>query len=155
MFRGVEKNMTIANSAGNGGFSGSSNASGPTAGYDPIIDFRGKVPRKLPKPYRDAIRNDQKKNKKLREMVNNHQKKQLNESGGKVIDQLKKIVHGGGTGDVTFDSGEKMQMNPAAASKLVDLYRNLNASNRVKMIKTINSSSSGLVKIQQFADSRG
>lgn len=147
--------MTIANSAGNGGFSGSSNASGPTAGYDPVIDFRNKVPRRLPKPYRDAMRNDQKKTKKLREMVRNHQMKQLNESGGKVIDQLKKIIHSGGTGDITFDSGEKMQMNPAAASKLVDLYRNLNASNRVKMIKTINSSSSGLVKIQQFADSRG
>ena len=147
--------MTIANSAGTGGFSGSSNASGPTAGFDPVIDFRKKVPRKLPKPYRDAIRNDQKKETKLREMVRNHQMKQLTESGGKVIDQLKKVIHSGGNGDITFDSGEKMQINPAAASKLVDLYRNLNASNRVKMIKTINSSSSGLVKIQQFADSRG
>lgn len=147
--------MTIANSAGNGGFSGSADAAGPTAGHDPVIDFRKKVPRRLPKPYRDAMRDEQKKTKKLREMVRNHQMKQLNESGGKVIDQLKKLVHGGESGAITFDSGEKMQMNPAAASKLVDLYRNLNASNRVKMIKTINSSSSGLVKIQQFADSRG
>ena len=152
--------MTIANSVGTGGFSGSASAAGPVAGFDPILDFRNKNLRKLPKPYRDAMRSDQtdikkKKRKKLREMVRNHSMKQLNESGGKVIDQLKKIIHSGGTGDVVFDSGEKMQINPVAASKLVDLYRNLNASNRVKMIKTINSSSSGLTKIQQFADSRG
>ena len=98
--------MTIANSAGNGGFSGSANAAGPTAGYDPVIDFRKKVPRRLPKPYRDAMRDEQKKSKKLREMVRNHQMKQLNESGGKVIDQLKKLVHGGQSGAITFDSGE-------------------------------------------------
>jgi len=147
--------MTIANSVGTGGFSGSANAAGPVAGFDPILDFRNKVPRKLPKPYRDAMRNDQKKRRKIREMVRRSQMNQLNESGGKVIDQLKKIVNSGGTGNVVFDSGEKMQMNPVTASKLVDLYRNLNASNRVKMIKTINSSSSGLTKIQQFADSRG
>ena len=80
---------------------------------------------------------------------------QLQESGGKVIDQLKKVIHGGSSGNIVFDSGEKMQINPASAAKLVDLYRNLNASNRVKMIKTINSSASGLTKIQAFADQRG
>ena len=134
-------------SAGNGGFSGSAAAKGPVAGFDPKLDFRKKKLRKLPKPYRDAIRIE-----RIMEAVHRHQ---LIESGGKVIDQLKKVIHGGASGNIQFDNGEKMQVNPASAAKLVDLYRNLNASNRVKMIKTINSSSSGLTKIQAFADARG
>lgn len=77
------------------------------------------------------------------------------ESGGKVIDQLKQISLAGQQGVVVFDNGEKAQVSPDGASKLVDLYRNLNASNRVKMIKTINSSSSGFEKISTFASSRG
>lgn len=80
----------------------------------------------------------------------------LYESGGKVIDQLKQISLGGGPqGMVVFDNGEKAQVSSDMANKLVDLYRNLNASNRVKMIKTINSSSSGFEKISTFASSRG
>ena len=146
--------MTIANSAGNGGFSGSANAAGPTAGYDPVIDFRKKVPRRLPKPYRDAMRDEQKKTKKLREMVRNHQMKQLNESGGKVIDQLKKIAMAGGTGTVQFDDGSKQPVEPSEAGKIVNLYQNLNASNRVKMIKSINSSTNAYEKVKAFAQSR-
>jgi len=79
----------------------------------------------------------------------------LFESGGKVIDQLKQITLGGQQGIVMFDNGEKAQVSPDNANKLVDLYRNLNASNRVKMIKTINSSSAGFEKIASFASSRG
>jgi len=79
----------------------------------------------------------------------------LFESGGKVIDQLKQITLGGQQGMVVFDNGEKAQVSSDAANKLVDLYRNLNASNRVKMIKTINSSSSGFERISTFAMSRG
>ena len=79
----------------------------------------------------------------------------LFESGGKVIDQLKQIALAGQQGVVMFDNGEKTQISPDSANKLVDLYRNLNASNRVKMIKTINSSSSGFEKISTFASTRG
>lgn len=77
------------------------------------------------------------------------------ESGGKVIDQLKQIALAGQQGVVVFDNGEKSQISPDGANKLVNLYRNLNASNRVKMIKTINSSSAGFEKISTFASSRG
>jgi hypothetical protein len=79
----------------------------------------------------------------------------LFESGGKVIDQLKQITLAGQQGIVMFDNGEKAQVSPDNANKLVDLYRNLNASNRVKMIKTINSSSAGFERIATFASSRG
>jgi hypothetical protein len=88
------------------------------------------------------------KRKKLKEQ-------NLFESGGKVIDQLKQIAMSGQTGVVMFDNGEKSQVSADGANKLVDLYRNLNASNRVKMIKTINSSSVGFEKISAFASSRG
>jgi len=79
----------------------------------------------------------------------------IEESGGKVIDQLKKIANSGQAGVVTFENGEKKQMSPASASKVVKLYKNLNSSNRVKMIKSVNQSPSGLSKISSFADSRG
>lgn len=79
----------------------------------------------------------------------------LFESGGKVIDQLKQIALSGQQGIVMFDNGEKSQVSIEGANKLIDLYRNLNASNRVKMIKTINSSSAGFEKIETFASSRG
>jgi len=82
-------------------------------------------------------------------------RKRLCESGGKVIDQLKQIALAGQQGVVMFDNGEKSQISPDGANKLVDLYRNLNASNRVKMIKTINSSASGFEKISTFASNRG
>jgi hypothetical protein len=78
----------------------------------------------------------------------------LAESGGKVIDQLKKISLGSQQGVVMFDNGEKAQVSSDGANKLIDLYRTLNASNRVKMIKTINSSSAGFEKISSFASSR-
>lgn len=89
-----------------------------------------------------------KKRKKLKEQ-------NLFESGGKVIDQLKKITLAGQQGVVIFDNGEKAQVSPDGANKLIDLYRNLNASNRVKMIKTINSSASGFNKISTFASNQG
>ena len=92
------------------------------------------------------------KRKKKRKKVN---EQALFESGGKVIDQLKQIALGGQQGVVMFDNGEKTQISADGANKLVDLYRNLNASNRVKMIKTINSSSAGFEKISTFASSRG
>jgi hypothetical protein len=78
----------------------------------------------------------------------------LHESGGKVIDQLKQIAMSGRPSVVMFDNGEKAQVSPDQSQQLVDLYRNLNASNRVKMIKTINSSSAGFEKIMTFSSSR-
>lgn len=77
----------------------------------------------------------------------------LAESGGKVIDQLKKIANSGEGGVVTFENGEKKTIAPESADKLVQLYKNLNASNRVKMIKNVNSSSGGLERIATFAAS--
>jgi hypothetical protein len=88
-----------------------------------------------------------KKKKKIKENY-------IFESGGKVIDQLKQISMGGQQGVIVFDNGEKKQISAINASKIVDLYRNLNASNRVKMIKSVNSSSSGLDKIMTFASTR-
>lgn len=82
------------------------------------------------------------------------QEQELQESGGKVIDQLKKIAQTGGTGNVVFDNGGKTQVSPQEAAKIVSLYRELNASNRVKMIRNINDSSSNYEKIKAFAQSR-
>jgi len=90
-----------------------------------------------------AIPASKKKKKKVCEQT-------LNESGGKVIDQLKQIAMSSQPSVVMFDNGEKAQVFPDQSQKLVDLYRNLNASNKVKMIKTINSSSSGFEKIMTF-----
>lgn len=78
----------------------------------------------------------------------------LQESGGKVIDQLKKIAMAGGTGTVQFDDGSRQPVEPAEAGKIVNLYQNLNASNRVKMIKSINSSTTDYEKVKAFAQSR-
>jgi len=78
----------------------------------------------------------------------------LQESGGKVIDQLKKIANAGSSGNVIFDNGGKTQVNPQEAAKIVSLYRELNASNRVKMIRNINGSSANYEKIKAFAQSR-
>jgi hypothetical protein len=78
----------------------------------------------------------------------------LNESGGKVIDQLKKIANSGATGNVIFDNGGKTQASPQEAAKIVSLYRELSASNRVKLIRNINTSSSNYEKIKAFAQSR-
>tara|TARA_Y100000389_G_scaffold18224_1_gene15865 strand:- start:2103 stop:2597 length:495 start_codon:yes stop_codon:yes gene_type:complete len=78
----------------------------------------------------------------------------LQESGGKVIDQLKKIAMSGGTGNVKFDDGSGQPVEPSEAGKIVNLYQNLNASNRVKMIKSINSSTNAYEKVKAFAQSR-
>ena len=78
----------------------------------------------------------------------------LQESGGKVIDQLKKIAMAGGTGTVQFDDGSRQPVEPAEAGKIVNLYQNLNASNRVKMIKSINSFTTDYEKVKAFAQSR-
>ena len=78
----------------------------------------------------------------------------LYESGGKVIDQLKKIALAGGTGTVQFDDGSQQPVEPAEAGKIVNLYQNLNSSNRVKMIKSINSSTNAYEKVKAFAQSR-
>jgi len=78
----------------------------------------------------------------------------LQESGGKVMDQLKKIAMAGGTGTVQFDDGSKQPVEPSEAGKIVNLYQNLNASNRVKMITSINSSTNAYEKVKAFAQSR-
>jgi hypothetical protein len=78
----------------------------------------------------------------------------LQESGGKVIDQLKKVAKSGQSGPIVFDDGSKIQTSPQDAAKLVDLYRNLNSSNKVKMIRSINDSSSNYEKIRAFAQSK-
>lgn len=78
----------------------------------------------------------------------------LQESGGKVIDQLKKIAMAGGTGTVQFDDGSQQPVEPSEAGKIVNLYQNLNSSNRVKMIKSINSSTNAYEKVKAFAQSR-
>ncbi len=100
------------------------------------------------------LSNREKREERRMKKMNQVNEDILNESGGKVIDQLKKIVHGGATGNVVFDNGGKTQVSPQEAAKIVSLYRELNASNRVKMIRNINSSSSNYEKIKAFAQSR-
>ena len=43
----------------------------------------------------------------------------LYESGGKVIDQLKKIANSGEGGVIQFENGEKKTIAPESADKLV------------------------------------
>lgn len=60
-----EMAMTTASSSGKAGFGGSAQGfdPGPTAGYDkPLFDGRSKIARRLPPPYRKALKNN-KKNK--------------------------------------------------------------------------------------------
>ena len=42
-------------SAGTGGFTGSADPKGPVAGYDPLMDGRSKIMRKLPPMYRKQL----------------------------------------------------------------------------------------------------
>ena len=64
----VREEMMSANApGGSGGFSGSSDPKGPTAGFDPIMKFdgRGKIARRLPPQYRsDLIKKKEIKNNK-------------------------------------------------------------------------------------------
>lgn len=48
-------------SAGTGGFTGSADPKGPVAGFDPIIDGRSKMMRRLPKEYSKLLRKKRKK----------------------------------------------------------------------------------------------
>lgn len=51
----IRENM-VANAPGSGGgFSSSSPAGGPTAGYDQPLDGRGKIMRRLPPAYRKVL----------------------------------------------------------------------------------------------------
>ena len=49
------------NSAGTGGFTGSADPKGPVAGYDPLMDGRSKMMRKLPPLYRKQLSKSKKK----------------------------------------------------------------------------------------------
>lgn len=157
-----------------GGFAPTNNASGGAiAGLPPDeppvykkrkkrIDGRHKEVRefvnKLLKRREQRSKRKERKIKELEEKINNSKLNEelisLQESGGKVIDQLKKIAMAGGTGTVQFDDGSKQPVEPAEAGKIVNLYQNLNASNRVKMIKSINSSTTDYEKVKAFAQSR-
>jgi hypothetical protein len=48
-------------SAGTGGFSGSADPKGPVAGFDPVMDGRSKMMRRLPKEYSKLLRKKRKK----------------------------------------------------------------------------------------------
>lgn len=53
-----EMSMTTASSSGKSGFGGSAQGfdPGPTAGYDKPLDGRSKIARRLPPPYKSAMR---------------------------------------------------------------------------------------------------
>ena len=54
----------VANAPGtSGGFSGSAEPKGPTAGFDPVMKFdgRSKIARRLPPPYRNDLIKKKKK----------------------------------------------------------------------------------------------
>jgi hypothetical protein len=48
-------------SAGTGGFTGSADPKGPVAGFDPTMDGRSKMMRRLPKEYSKLLRKKRKK----------------------------------------------------------------------------------------------
>jgi hypothetical protein len=62
-----EMAMTTASTAGKAGFGGNAQGfdPGPTAGYDkPLFDGRSRVARRLPPPYKSALINNKKIEKK-------------------------------------------------------------------------------------------
>ena len=139
------------------------NASGGSiAGLPPDEPPVFKKKKKLDGRYKDVkkfvsrlLKRRQKREDKLRRKTTLEEELiALQESGGKVIDQLKKISAAGGTGTVVFDDGSKQPVNPAEAGKMVTLYQDLNASNRVKMIRSINTSTQGYEQVKAFAQSR-
>ena len=70
-FKVNEEGMVANPPGGSGGFSGSSNPSGPTAGYDPVMKIDGR--RKYVKRYIDQLiksREKREKNKKLKSVSN-------------------------------------------------------------------------------------
>lgn len=48
-------------SAGTGGFTGSADPKGPVAGFDPVMDGRSKIMRRLPKEYSKLLKKKRKK----------------------------------------------------------------------------------------------
>jgi hypothetical protein len=52
---------TPTNSVGTGGFTGAADPKGPVAGYDPLMDGRSKMMRKLPPLYRKQLSKSKKK----------------------------------------------------------------------------------------------
>lgn len=78
----------------------------------------------------------------------------IEESGGKVIDQLKKIVNSKKIGIVTFKNGQRRPLSSVNASRILKLYNNLNASNKVKLIRTINASPASLNTIRDFMQNK-
>ena len=70
-FRVNEEGMVANPPGGSGGFSGSSNPAGPTAGTDPVMKIDGR--RKYVKKYIDQLINNREKrsrNKKLKSVLN-------------------------------------------------------------------------------------
>lgn len=53
----MEEGMVV----GTGGFSGSADPKGPVAGFDPIMDGRSKIMRRLPKEYSKLLSKKRKK----------------------------------------------------------------------------------------------
>jgi hypothetical protein len=56
--------MVTGSTAGAPGFSGAADPKGPTAGFDPLMDGRSKMMRRLPPQYSKALRKRDKKSKK-------------------------------------------------------------------------------------------
>lgn len=58
---------------GTGGFSGSAAATGPVAGFDPVLDFRKRMAKKIKDhPYAQEYREKRKKAKDVREAIDRH-----------------------------------------------------------------------------------
>lgn len=53
----MEEGMVV----GTGGFTGSADPKGPVAGFDPVMDGRSKVMRRLPSEYSKLLRKNRKK----------------------------------------------------------------------------------------------
>lgn len=119
---------------------------------EPIIRLDGR--KKNMRNFVKRILSNREKRLNRRNRKNQQNESLLYESGGKVIDQLKKIAKSGQSSPIIFDDGSKLQTSPQDAAKVVELYRNLNNSNKVKMIRTINDSSKNYEKIKAFAQAK-
>lgn len=78
----------------------------------------------------------------------------LIESGGKAIDQLQTAAESGSKVVITHEDGTRSIVDSITAKAIVEVYNELDASNRVKFINNANGSSRTFKEIASFAKNR-
>lgn len=75
----------------------------------------------------------------------------LTEAGGGVIEALKALVKSGQRGKVFFKNGESANVTIPQAEKILETYRELNSSNKVKFIIMVNKNLTDFTKALSFS----